>query len=136
MLSSSDEEADTVKDKFWQDLEKGIAPFPCNDLYSNVKHTTRSTLPLRTYSRSEGEGDSDDATKSDESDKSFVETEEAGLRTRSRQRGRPKGTHSKSSKKGTEGSVSASVSTSSHSSRARGHENEHTVEGTSYAFAL
>lgn len=137
LLSSSDEEANTVKDKFWQNLGKGVAPFPCSDLYSNVKQTTRSTLPLRTYSRSEGELESDDADKSDKSDKSFVETEETRSRTtKSRQRGRPRSSHSKSSKKSAEGNVAGSLSISGHSSRALENETKCTVEGISYAFAL
>lgn len=71
LLSSSDEDADTVKDKFWLMLEKGQIPLPEHDLYTNVKSCSRTSLPL---SLNEGDDGSDDIDCSDEDDESEDES--------------------------------------------------------------
>lgn len=45
-VNSDDDEADTLKDKFWRDLEQGkVDVFSRGDLYSKVKAMGRSTRP-------------------------------------------------------------------------------------------
>jgi len=49
IVSSSDEDADTLKDRFWRNLEAGILPEDLvgDDLYSSVRMQVLTNLQLR-----------------------------------------------------------------------------------------
>ena len=44
-VDSSDEESNTLKDNFWNDLERGKIDVFSNDMYSNVKSQGRASRP-------------------------------------------------------------------------------------------
>ena len=59
-VNNSDDEADTLKDKFWRDLEQGKIDVFSNDLYSKVKSQGRASRPVSLSEKTRVDG-SDDA---------------------------------------------------------------------------